>query len=117
MPQIKYICSIQRDMRILSLICVLMIMALNLVPCADAHGESEAQVSISSSSPDNHHDFPVEDGCSPFCHCACCSSQVVVRFALILSVPFSMPSATSVNHPNGRSNDISLAIWQPPKLG
>ena len=101
-------------MRIISFLCVMVVLVLNFVPCADVHAE-EGNESITIHTP-AHQDAPAHtDACTPFCHCSCCASTVVVKLTGAPPVPYKISNAEYLSHFEGRSSDISLPIFQPPK--
>jgi len=104
--------------RIFAYILVIIVLVLNLVPCADTHDHAGAPVAASLSSADHTkgHEIPVQDACTPFCHCSCCASSVVLKLIVGLNPPFSIPQTSTAAHFDGRSIDVSLSVWQPPKL-
>ncbi|TDQ08591.1 DUF6660 family protein [Pedobacter metabolipauper] len=103
-------------MRILSLLCVIVVMALNLVPCADLHEKLDESISFSFSNPDKHTERSVEDACTPFCNCSCCASSVVVKLTEVLIAPVSIQHNPSVPYFEGDYVVVSSSIWQPPKF-
>jgi hypothetical protein len=101
-------------MKILSLICIIVVLALNCVPCADAYESEVVQTVVTVG---GHQDAPVHtDECTPFCHCSCCASTVVVRLIASPAVPFKINNFSYVPHFAGASLDVDLPIFQPPKL-
>jgi len=97
---------------------MIIVLGLNLVPCADAHDHADAPVTASLSSGDHTkgHELPAQDACTPFCHCSCCASSVVLKLIVSLNPPFPIPQTSIAVHFEGRSIDVSLSVWQPPKL-
>jgi len=102
-------------MRIIALLCVMMVLVLNFVPCADVHAEEgNGPLALGTSV---HQDAPSHtDACTPFCHCSCCASTVVVKLTAAPPVPYKISNADYISHFEGRSSDISLPIFQPPKI-
>lgn len=104
-------------MRILSVICAIIVLALNMVPCADAHEHLVDQdVSISAASTNVEHNIPVDDACTPFCHCTCCASTIVAKISTALQTPFIIKSKVKTDYFEENSIEVSLSVWQPPKL-
>lgn len=104
-------------MRALAIFCVIVVMVLNMVPCADAHDHVDAPpVAVSFSSAEKSHEAPLEDACTPFCHCSCCASSIVLKLVVGLTPPFSIHQTSIATHFEGRSIAVSLSVWQPPKL-
>jgi len=105
-------------MRLLSIFCVLLVMALNMVPCADAH-ESVAPsltAAVAAAATEDGHSDQADDACTPFCHCSCCAASVVLKIESSLAAPFPVHQILSLPHLTSRSIDVSLSVWQPPKL-
>jgi len=102
-------------MRFLSFLCVMMVLVLNFVPCADAHETEEAQT-VTAASHGQQESSSHSDDCTPFCHCSCCASTVVVKLTASPAVPFKISNSTYIPHFEGNSMDVSLPIFQPPKL-
>lgn len=101
-------------MKFLSFICVVVVLALNFVPCADVNGTEECQTIVTTA---GHQDAPAHtDDCTPFCHCSCCASTVVVKLASSLAIPFKTSTSAYIPHFEGESLDINLPIFQPPKV-
>lgn len=103
-------------MRILSFICVIMVMALNMVPCADVHEKLNDSFPVTLSDPDHAHDVPLNDACTPFCYCACCASTVVVKIIAAPSIPFPLSQSFMLYPYQENTVNTGLSIWQPPKL-
>jgi len=102
-------------MRFLSFLCVLIVLVLNFVPCADAHETEETQTAVAA--PSGQQESPSHaDDCTPFCHCSCCASTVVVKLTASPAVPFKISTSAYVPHFEGNSMDVSLPIFQPPKV-
>ena len=102
-------------MRVFSMICVMVVLVLNFVPCADLHEDSKAETSFAIA--DHHNDTSTADNCTPFCHCSCCASTVVVKIFATPSVPFNITFPSYILHFEGDAKDVSLPIFQPPKIG
>ncbi|HMI04897.1 MAG TPA: DUF6660 family protein [Pedobacter sp.] len=101
-------------MKFLSFICVIIVLVLNSVPCADAHETEETQTVISTA---GQQELPSHaDDCTPFCHCSCCASTVVVKLTASPAVPFKISTSAYIPHFEGNFMDISLPIFQPPKV-
>ena len=106
-------------MRLTSLLMAMLILILSCLPCADVDAMPTPSVhsEITKSSQQQHQEHQGKDMCSPFCHCACCSTFSVVN------VPLSLPQhVEAVEAPIYASAipdeviEISLPVWQPPQL-
>jgi uncharacterized protein DUF6660 len=101
-------------MRFLSFLCLLIVLVLNFVPCADAHEMEETQSVVTAS---GQQELPSHtDDCTPFCHCSCCASTVVVKLTASPAVPFKISTSAHIPHFEGNSMEVSLSIFQPPKV-
>jgi len=102
-------------MKILSFICIVVVLVLNFVPCADAYDQEEILQTVSIAA--GHQDVPVHaDECTPFCHCSCCASTVVVKLIVSPTVPFKINNFSYIPYSGAESLEVSLPIFQPPKL-
>ena len=116
-------------MKLFSLILVLIVLALNLVPCADVQEEADQQtaaagkqasavnrqVPAASQHPDTGHPHPFNDSCSPFCHCSCCANSSVTQLLQLSSVPSTDYKNAAIPYLTGNYIDVSLPVWQPPQ--
>lgn len=104
-------------MRLFSSILIIIIMAIHFVPCSDAFvsAKKNTQSEIVKKGADQQKDK--SDECSPFCSCACCAIPSVAKplFTITLHPPSFPPHYPE--YPQGNFIDVSLPIWQPPKLG
>lgn len=101
-------------MKLLSIIFCVYILSLLAYPCQDeicvAH-TSHAE----KSSPHNHHEKDCHT-CSPFCVCNCCHTNTNVALNAV-SINVELPLAFIINtYKESPIKDISLSIWQPPKI-
>lgn len=101
-------------MKLLSLICVIVVMVLNFAPCADA----QVKVSTQRTTPhaETEKDHALDDGCSPFCHCNCCSASSIAQLLTLTSIPFKEHKTVYTSYFTGKYVDVSLPVWQPPRL-
>lgn len=110
-----YLCGV----RLTYIILAVYIFLCALYPCTDSDMHTgPIQEGIAILSDHDHSHSGVElDICSPFCICSCCSANIR------LSVPNQIEQ-TYVEHNTVLISqyiehpvlDVSLAIWQPPKL-
>ena len=103
-------------MRLFSFIWIIIILAAYVVPCSDATVMEDNTSYESVEKTAGHHQNEV-DGCSPFCSCTCCSFPTVAQslFHITFYSPFS-PLVFN-EYSQGDFIEISLPIWQPPKIG
>lgn len=102
-------------MKIFAAFFVIMILALNFVPCADAQETISIQGAQLQHQSENAHTHPFTDTCSPFCHCSCCASTSIPPTLQLSSIPFTDYKNTAIPYFTGSYIDVSLPIWQPPK--
>lgn len=102
--------------RMISVILLMIMLTLQLMPCAD-HSAFAAQAELASMSDAgyNHHQES-RDQCPPFCYCNCCASHAVVKISVHVYLLNSVHSPVYKVYPTGKYRDISLPVWQPPKL-
>jgi len=103
-------------MRLFAYIFLLIVTVLNFVPCADRHEFVETTAVQLVSTADSHEHSAVEDGCTPFCHCSCCAASVVMKLQSSLAIPFSFQQEINSIRLHVDPIEISLSVWQPPKL-
>jgi hypothetical protein len=99
-------------MRLIGYIVAVLVVLLGFVPCADTVNTATAQSSAVGQSAEHEH----EEYCSPFCHCSCCTTISIPHQVqeIILSVEsFSRPNASPYT---ASVLEVSIPVWQPPKL-
>jgi hypothetical protein len=92
-------------------------LALSFFPCGDV-SECDVQrlVSISAASDHQHHSHSGEQ-CTPFCTCSCCAVSVVLKQVSPFELrPFKHISPSYSFYRPSHCEEISVGIWQPPKL-
>ncbi|QNK63447.1 hypothetical protein H7F33_02745 [Pedobacter sp. PAMC26386] len=99
-------------MRLLSFIGIVLVLALNLVPCGDAMSVLNRSTQIEKA----HHSERNNDNCSPFCNCACCSTASIIKDVLVIVTPFADHIPVLPAHLSGKFITVDLPIWQPPQL-
>jgi hypothetical protein len=102
-------------MKVFSLILVMLVLALNLVPCADVQETAETTKAAVHQQTHADQHAPFMDTCSPFCHCSCCANSFVAQLLQLSSVPFTTYKNTTVPYISGKYIDVSLPVWQPPQ--
>lgn len=104
-------------MRLTAVILALIVVVLSCMPCADAIALplSDLHTEIGKDVSKHNHQ---EDLCSPFCYCACCSTQVITPHQFIeifIHVDcFIKRNYNEFIPTNGIA--VFLAIWNPPQL-
>ncbi len=101
-------------MKCFCLIMCVIILTLGLMPCKDiSAAPKQFQESVEAGHQGSN---PVQDHCSPFCHCSCCNTPSMTPISNTL---FSIPLEVVNSYPELATSDIknrNLVIWQPPKL-
>ncbi|WP_442946089.1 DUF6660 family protein [Olivibacter sp. CPCC 100613] len=103
-------------MRLLSLICILIIVIQNAFPCRDNNaGISAIQKVTASFYSTLNHKSTYDESCSPFCQCGCCGTSTLqnqlIRYEVF--IPETMKDYIDYIHIN-----LPLFphdIWQPPR--
>lgn len=103
-------------MKFFAFLMAIMVLSLSVMPCADydfAMGNSKAKQELSKS--DHQQDNPIQDACSPFCQCSCCTGFSISHLvATVLSAPTLASNPTSSFLPSDLI-EVSYPIWQPPQ--
>ncbi|WP_432211740.1 hypothetical protein [Mucilaginibacter rubeus] len=91
------------------------ILVLGLMPCKDSSVSSKifSKVTFQQAHRDKN---PVQDHCSPFCHCACCNTPSVTASRPLL---FIMANEIDKSYPElstSKIKNMNVVIWQPPKF-
>ncbi|WP_442590036.1 DUF6660 family protein [Pedobacter sp. AW31-3R] len=102
-------------MKLFSLICVVIVLVLNFVPCADAQETIYQHSSVSAQHPETNHSHGLTDNCTPFCHCSCCAASSVAQLFYLTVVPLPEINSTLIPYTPGRDTAVALPIWQPPQ--
>ena len=105
-------------MRMFILIFSLVFLALAVFPCNDISGYdiSDSNTSIESNIAHNTQDSD-KDHCSPFCICACCGQSFsTIVYISGLSIYPCIESNEITNYKSSNVMEVSLSIWQPPKI-
>ena len=89
-------------------------LSLAFMPCGDVRDcDDVAKHDLAGQHQDQHE----EETCAPFCVCACCGSITSIAkntYFTAISLPFANPV---VSFEAGQPLQVSVSIWQPPKLG
>lgn len=87
------------------------------MPCGDKEDcHEKAKLELTA---DDHSDHEHEsEQCSPFCICSCCGtySQISSIYELEVKINNTI-SDRALPYVTDHISEISLSIWQPPKLG
>ena len=94
-------------------------MGLAAMPCSDAFNSCEGNAS-NKTEQSHSHGNDVDDHCSPFCVCSCCSVSVVnIKHNNFFVETEKTMTNTTRKFPIYNSNFVSHYygnIWQPPKI-
>jgi hypothetical protein len=94
------------------------LLLLPCVPCADSR-DCDESAKVSLTAPLHEDDDHGDNGCAPFCACACCG-QVVANYSqrgqLVPAKPLPAPINHSCNNNDDLPNTFLGNIWQPPRL-
>jgi hypothetical protein len=99
-------------MKVSGFLMAIYLLMLSLIPCRDSK-ECESQIGVEQADHNGHEDG--QKGCTPFCICACCPTQVYVtgltvdNFTSLVFSEFSSEINAEIR------SFISHAIWQPPR--
>jgi hypothetical protein len=68
--------------------------------------------------PDNqkHQDNDMQDGCSPFCFCSCCSISVILVSFHFDCKPVAINEVPDFRIIEYHFTSFIPSVWQPPKL-
>lgn len=104
-------------MKLFAFIMAFIILAFSCMPCMDDvnnMGNSKVKMEISKSNDQQDHNDT--DNCSPFCSCSCCSgfTFLVAAHQLVNAIFISTEKIEA--HLPSKISEISLPVWQPPKL-
>ena len=103
-------------MRLSAFILAILVLVLSCVPCKDTSFASKGDYAkhLTKTAPD---DDAHDDSCSPFCHCSCCASVSIQHQVTALQEP--LPSFAVLHTPRyvASIREVSIPVWQPPKLG
>ena len=103
-------------MRIFSFMLIAVVLALNLVPCDDAHGNCDESTIVYSADDGDANDNSGADFCTPFCHCSCCAASAIVKLYASIKAPFNSFKTPDLHYREACYTNISHSIWQPPKV-
>ena len=94
------------------------LVVLSCLYCSDAKScvVTDTTVSIAAGAHDDHEQDT--EHCSPFCICACCG-QTAASTINLLAINFNLQSGTTLFNVYTQifPTEVSLSVWQPPKLG
>jgi len=104
-------------MKFFTLLFSLYMLGLSCFPCGDSEECAvKDDTTISSAANHNGHSQDTEH-CTPFCTCSCCAVSVSLQTIASYKIPKRV--FADKNYPAyeiSYTEQISIAIWQPPKL-
>jgi len=105
-------------MKPLSFFMAWLVLSLSCLPCADCDAmalKSESQ-KIGMAKPCSQKENDHNEGCSPFCQCACCAGFLIYHnFTIVGTLP-TISCKNSSSNLEGQLIEISIPVWQPPKI-
>ena len=103
-------------MRISSCLWIILVIVLNLAPCADCPVVKDSfQTTLNQQPIGSEHQHL--ELCSPFCSCSCCAAPSVAPSIVALTLELKIIGPSLYLHQKTRDPiDISLPVWQPPQL-
>jgi hypothetical protein len=102
------------QMKLLCYVLSFYIFSLVAIPCHD-----DANILLTQNiekSTTHNQDKQNCDTCSPFCICNCCQTNTIVALYSIITANETVPSIFISFYNEAPIKDISLSIWQPPKI-
>ena len=102
-------------MKIIAIILSVYILVLTAVPCIDVPQDNTLhKTELSTKTSDNHQSNT--NNCSPFWPCNSCVAPVVSKVCSLSFNCFSYSQTYFAEYQSGHITNLSLAIWQPPKI-
>lgn len=95
------------------------ILSLSFLPCCENDGDAVQNIFYAQAS-DHSGEHHEEEGCSPFCQCACCGMQAfqyLYQRVSLFEKNYPTESIRLFSHYQfSYAQEIFLTIWQPPKI-
>jgi len=103
-------------MKIIALLLSIYLTALSVVPCTDSMTSCTSHSGIELSIDEHDHDHSDhQDGCTPFCVCACCGSLVILPTIQKMGDPKAKISTDLLfDYSFAYSFEYSEGVWHPP---
>ncbi len=104
-------------MKFLGLIMAFLVLALSVMPCADAAAtiyDGKAKSEIKNTTDQQAHNDA--DACSPFCYCACCASLSINHFIVSFNLISPCVSNPTSSFLPAAVIEVALPVWQPPQI-
>ncbi len=100
-------------MRLICFIISAYIFILVAYPCQDECGNHLNKHQTEKTSDSHDEECP---NCSPFCCCNCCHVNTIVSIKITSDFVHVLPGIFLSSIKENGIKDISLPIWQPPKI-
>jgi hypothetical protein len=115
---IRNIFSYFYKVRIITIIFSFYILILSLLPCGDKSDCKDNSASHIEYGTTDHSDHPQDsETCSPFCICVCCGQTI--NFLSFQQLAFNINPVSEkqiIFYRQSVLQEITSAIWQPPKI-
>ena len=99
-------------MKFLTLIFAVITLVLSTVPCSDGMIETADTFQT-----ENHSDHS-DDGCTPFCTCACCGIAIPFEVLVFENEQLNITLIShTFNYENLFTQGYANSIWHPPAIG
>ncbi|HEY1166770.1 MAG TPA: DUF6660 family protein [Chitinophaga sp.] len=110
----KEIGFIFTPVRLTAFILCLLVLVLGCIPCADANAcasDTQQTISQTTNQGHDHHDI-----CSPFCICSCCAGFSFNQPFIEIETFLPQQGVDHDTYYIASLIEVSLPIWQPPRL-
>lgn len=94
----------------------LLVFSLSIMPCMDAFALNEDSAKTEISSSDNCPDHNDADKCTPFCTCSCCAGFTISNAFFKTEAIYHGQAKAYNTYLPPVPTEVSLPVWQPPKL-
>ncbi|MGY3051859.1 hypothetical protein ACVWYG_000046 [Pedobacter sp. UYEF25] len=102
-------------MKIFCFLTGLIVLCMSFHPCADNASVKENLHTETVDKTANHQNHS-QDECSPFCGCSCCSVRAIAKNSDSFPFDLQIDSAKDAEKLTAQPIDITISVWQPPKL-
>lgn len=104
-------------MKFFALIMSVWLLILSCLPCGDSREYNDRGATAISAKTDHQQRKQGIEHCTPFCSCSCCSISLSYPNILTYTIAnklFTTKKYSAYSTPFCK--EVSLAIWQPPKI-
>ncbi len=104
-------------MKFMAFFVAFLVPVLSFLPCSDyaEHGGKCNKKSSLTVTAQQHGEPGDNDGCSPFCHCACCASIAYQQVTNSFSLSDLFIKNTSCIYMPADIIHVASEVWQPPR--